>query len=241
MKKKSFLVLSALLLLLFATSCKKKINGDGPSVAQSRTVTDFTKVSLSIPGILYVTQEPGYKLTIDAQQNILDIIETAVSGGELRIKFDNTKRVGSHDKIVMRVSAPLFNRLNLSGTGDISGANALQTSSLQLGLSGSGSIILPEAEVTGNIEAFISGSGNIQVNTGTADAGNLNISGSGGIEMLGVTFKSIETRISGSGNIKAAVTNQLEAHISGSGSVYYKGSPTVNTHISGSGSVRKIQ
>ncbi|MBO9561360.1 MAG: DUF2807 domain-containing protein [Niastella sp.] len=241
MKKRSFLVLSALSLLLFATSCRKKINGEGPSVNQSRTVANFTKVSLNIPAILYVTQEPGFKLTIDAQQNILDMIQTNVSGDELRIRFDNDKRLGNHDKIIIRVSAPLFNSLGISGSGDISSSSALQSSSLWLGLSGSGSITLAEVNVTDKIDAYISGSGNIQVNTGTANNGGLNISGSGGIEMLGVTFRNIETHISGSGNIKATVTNQLEAHISGSGSVYYKGTPAVNTHISGSGSVRKVQ
>lgn len=239
--KKSILALGVLSLLLFATSCKKKITGEGSSITQSRTVSDFTKVSLAIPGILYVTQEPGYKLTIDAQQNILDIIETPVAGGELRIKFDNDKRVGSHDKIIVRVSAPLFNGLNISGSGDISSHNSLQTASLRLGLSGSGSIILAGADVTGRLEAFISGSGNIQVNSGLAETGDLNISGSGSIEMLGVNFKNASTYISGSGNIKAGVVQQLDAHISGSGSVYYKGSPTVNTHISGSGSVKKVQ
>lgn len=241
MKKRSFLVLSALSLLLFATSCRKKIDGEGPSVNQSRAVADFTKVSLHIPGIMYVTQEPTHKLTIEAQQNILDIIRTSVSGGELRIRFDNDKRVGTHDKIIVRVSAPMFNSLSLSGAGDIISSSDLQSSSLWLGLSGSGSIKLAQADVTGKLDAYISGSGNIQVNTGTADNGNLNISGSGSIEMLDVTFKDVDVHISGSGNIKATVTDRLDAHISGSGSVYYKGTPDVNSHVSGSGSVKKVQ
>jgi hypothetical protein len=239
--KRSILMLGVLSLLLFATSCKKKITGEGPAITQTRAVTDFTKVSFSIPGILYVTQEPGYKLTIDAQQNILDIIQTPVSGGELRIKFDNDKRIGSHDKIIVRVSAPLFNGLNISGSGDISSPSTLQSASLRLGLSGSGSITLSGVDVTGRLEGFISGSGNIQVNGGVAESGDLNISGSGGIEMLGITFKNADARISGSGNIKAGVTQQLNANISGSGSIYYKGNPQVSTKISGSGSVKKVQ
>nr|WP_315819212.1 DUF2807 domain-containing protein [Paraflavitalea speifideiaquila] len=197
--KRSILMLGVLSLLLFATSCKKKITGEGPSITQTRTVTDFTKVSLNISGVLYVTQEPGYKLTIDAQQNILDIIETPVSGGELRVKFNNDKRIGSHDKIIVRVSAPLFNGLTISGSGDISSSSTLQSAGLRLGLSGSGSITLSGVEVTGRLEGFISGSGNIQVNGGVAESGDINISGSGGIEMLGVTFKTTDARISGSG------------------------------------------
>jgi Putative auto-transporter adhesin, head GIN domain len=241
MNKKSILLISALSLLIFATSCKKRITGEGPSVTETRTLTDFNKISLNVSALLYVTQDPGYKFTIDGQQNILDLIRTTVSGEELSIWFDNGKNLGSHDKIIIRVSAPLFTALNISGSGDISGTNALQTPALKLNLSGSGSILLLETAVTGALDATISGSGNIQVNAGSADHGLLQISGSGSIEALGVIFENTEAHISGSGNIKATVNDQLEAHISGSGSVYYKGTPAVNTHISGSGSVRKVQ
>lgn len=237
--KKSILVPGVLLLLLLTTSCRKKITGEGPSVTQTRTVTNFTSVSLSLPALMYVTQEQDYKFTIEAQQNILDIIQTSVTAGDLRIKFDNGKNIGSHDKIIIRVSAPVFNGLVISGTGEISGTNALQTSSLRLALSGSGSIILPQADVAGKLDAYISGSGNIQVSNGVAVAGSLNISGSGSLEMLGVTFKNVDARISGSGNIKATITGELDAYISGSGSVYYKGTPAINSQISGSGAVRK--
>lgn len=239
MKKCSILV-GVLFTLFFASSCKKKITGDGPTVTQTRAVKDFTRVSLNIPATMYVTQDPGFELRIEAQQNILDIIETPVNGDELRIKFDNGKRIGSHDKIIVRVSAPVYNSLHISGTGEISSSDLLQSGSLKLSLSGSGNFILAGVEVTDRLEAFISGSGNMQVNNGIADRGSLNISGSGNLEMLGVSFKTAETRISGSGNIKASVTDRLDAHISGSGSVFYKGSPAVNTQVSGSGSVKKV-
>lgn len=239
--KKSILVPGVLSLLLLATSCRKEITGEGPSVTQTRTVTNFTRVSLSVPALLYITQKQDFKFAIEGQRNILNMIQTPVDAGELRIKFANGKNIGSHDKIIIRVSAPVFNSLIISGAGDISGTNALQTSSLRLALSGSGSIILPQADVTGKLDAYISGSGNMQVNSGVADGGSLNISGSGSLEMLGVTFKNMDARISGSGNIKATVNGELGVHISGSGSVYYKGSPAINSQISGSGAVRKVQ
>jgi hypothetical protein len=242
MKNKRFITLFALsFLVLSLTSCEKKIHGEGPVVTQTRTFGNFTKVFLSVPALLYVTQEPGYKCTIDAQQNILDILQTSVSAGELKIKFDNGKNISSHDKIIIRISAPLYEGLSISGSGDISGTNAFQTTRLQLVVSGSGSILLPETAVSGDIDAFISGSGNIQLNTGVANIGTFSISGSGSMEMLGVTFKTLNAQISGSGNVKATVTQELEAHISGSGSVWYKGSPAINSHVSGSGSVKKVQ
>lgn len=242
MKNKLFVTITALSLLSISlTSCEKKIHGEGPVVTQTRTTGNFTKVFLNLSALLYVTQEPGYKITIEAQQNILDIIQTSVSDGELRIKFDNGKNISAHDKIIIRISAPLYEKLSISGSGDISGANPFQSTRLGLVVSGSGSIMLPGVTVSGDVDAFISGSGNIQLTTGSANAGTFSISGSGNMEMLGVTFKTLDAQISGSGNVKAAVTQELEAHISGSGSVWYKGSPTINAHVSGSGSVKKVQ
>lgn len=232
-------MLGLLSTFVLTMSCKKKIIGEGPTVTQNRTVSDFSSVSFNIPGILQVTQEPGYKLSIDAQQNILDLIQTSINGTDLNIYFDRDKRIGSHDKIILRVSAPLFHGLSLSGSGDIKSNSQLQTSSLRLNISGSGSIMLAGAEVSGTLESVISGSGNIQANTGSAGNGKFSISGSGGINMLGLTFKTAEAHISGSGNVKATVTDELDAHISGSGSVYYYGNPTISTHISGSGTVKK--
>jgi hypothetical protein len=242
MKSKFLITITALsLLILSLTSCEKKIHGEGPVVTQIRTFGNFTKVFLGIPALLYVTQEPGYKCTIDAQQNILDILQTSVSSGELKIKFDNGKNINSHDKIIIRISAPLYERLSISGSGDISGTNAFQTIRLQLVVSGSGSILLPDAAVSGDIDALISGSGNIQINAGQANTGTLNISGSGSMKMLTTTFKTINVQISGSGTLEATVSQQLDAHISGSGSVWYLGNPVVNSHVSGSGSVKKVQ
>jgi hypothetical protein len=242
MKSSIVITFTALSLLLVSlTSCEKKIHGEGPVVTQTRTIGNFTKVSLNLPALLTITQEPGYKFTIDAQQNILDIIQTSVTGGELKIKFDNGKNISSHDKVIIKISAPAFEGLSISGSGDINGTNTLQSSALTLVVSGSGSIMLPEATVAGPLEAFISGSGNMQVNKGTANTASLSISGSGNMEMLGVTVKTLEAQISGSGNVKSTVTQQLNAHISGSGSVYYKGTPVVEAHVSGSGSVRKMQ
>ncbi|WP_276479431.1 head GIN domain-containing protein [Paraflavitalea pollutisoli] len=237
--KKSMLMLGVLSMFVLTMSCKKKITGEGPTVTQTRTFSGFNKVALNVPANLLVTQEPGYKLQIDAQQNILDILHTSIKGDELTIYFDWDKRIGSHDKIVMRVSAPLYHGLSISGTGDISANSQIQTTGLKLSLSGSGSIMLADAVVDGTLESVISGSGNIQVNTGTANKGNFTISGSGNINMLGFTVKNADARISGSGNVKVGVTDALEAHISGSGSVYYNGNPAVNAQVSGSGKVRK--
>lgn len=240
MKNNGILGWCVLLLLLAAMiSCRKRVTGEGPVVKQDRTPAAFDRISHEIDGVVYVTQEGTTRLTVEAQQNILDILETPVKDGELKIQFKNHTNVRTHDPIIVRISNPVINGLDVEGSGDLLMTNTLQANQLQLDVSGSGSIKAGDLLVAGRLSANISGSGGILALGGHANSGSLVVSGSGWINLLPVEHKTVEADISGSGNIKATVTDRLDARISGSGSVLYQGNPTVDTHVSGSGSVRK--
>lgn len=229
-----------LLVVVGVISCKKKVSGDGPVVTQERSVGDFNRLRVQLDAVTYVTQESGKKVVIEAQQNILDVIETPVLDGQLRIRIKEDKRLGSHNPIVVRISNSVLNGLEVDGSGDLVVTSALQASDLYLEVSGSGSVKAGELTVAGRLSANISGSGGILALGGFAENGEFKISGSGWIDLLPVKVKRVDANISGSGDIRTSVRDLLEGKISGSGSILYQGSPAVNTKISGSGSVRKL-
>ncbi|UYQ91980.1 DUF2807 domain-containing protein [Chitinophaga horti] len=224
----------------FGTSCRKEINGDGPTKTETRTATDFTALTVSVPAEVVVTQDPTYKLTIEAQNNILDVITSSVQAKELRIKFKDNKNIGDHEKIVIKVSAPMFNKLTINGAGEITSSNALTGTDLSLKTTGASKIRLLSATMTASLDAYISGSGDIEVLAGQAASGRLTTSGSGNINMIDVTVKKVTASITGAGNIRSDATDELKVKIAGSGSVFYKGTPAIDSEVSGSGSVKKI-
>lgn len=232
------LVVSVALSILFS-SCEK-ITGEGPVVTQDRAVQNFKAVSAGVSGRIYYTVSPTYKLEITAQQNILDILETFVSNGELIIKFRNGVNVHHHEEIVVRISGPSPEGITLSGSASFDLAGTVTGDQLDLQVNGSGNITSERVAVTDRLEATITGSGNITINDGTAKTTKTKISGSGNIQLSGVAAQDAETEISGSGNIRLKAAQNLNARISGSGSVYYLGTPQVSTQISGSGSVRPL-
>lgn len=234
-------IVAVMLLLLgsYMMAGCQKLKGDGPVVEQQRQVAAFSRITNSIDGTVYITQEGDRKLSIEAQQNILDVIETPVVDGRLSIYFKNGKRIGKHDPIVVRISTPVINDLDLQGSSDMLVTNDINTSELKLNISGSGELKTKQVQVTQGLYANISGSGNILALGGAAAYGNLSISGSGSINMLPVVITKVEAHISGSGNIRTTATSQLDVHISGSGDLWYGGNPQLSTHISGSGTVRK--
>lgn len=228
-------IFSAALLSLFFVSCKK-ISGNGPVVSQNRSTGTFTAIEASVGGEVVYTPGPVTQVTIQAQQNILDIIDTRVVNGELRIEFESGKIVGRHDDIRVTVSGPDVTGLTVTGSGNLLVAQPWQPQQAALSVNGSGAITVASLQ-TGSLNSKISGSGRITVGGGTAATAFADISGSGDIDHLNLSARTAGVRISGSGTAKLDVSEALDATISGSGNVYYKGNPRITTHVSGSGKV----
>lgn len=237
MKLIQFLIPAAFI-LLSTTSCKKGgifgMTGKGNPVSQTRSVSGFNKIHLSIDADVYYVQDTFYSVEISAQSNIMSNLETNVSGNKLEIEFD--KRVLKHSKITITIHAPDIYALEISGSGKIEAQSAINTSSMKLRISGSGDIYLSSLNA-GILDSEISGSGNINLYGGTIGTETLEISGSGDIDALGAVASSATARISGSGNVSLHATDNLNASISGSGDVKYRGNPAVNVNISGSGKI----
>lgn len=237
--KKLFFMLSATIALAGLSSCEK-IVGEGPVVIQERALQNFRYVSVGVGGKVNYKIDPTYKVEIQAQQNILDVLETVMDGEELVIKFRNGVNVRDHEQITINISAPVVEGVSLGGSAGFNLTGVVNADHLTLRVSGSGNIQVQQAILANRLDATISGSGNITVLQGSADNEMLKISGSGNINTADFTVLKANTDISGSGNVKVNASQQLDASISGSGSVYYRGTPVVSTHISGSGSVRPL-
>lgn len=227
-----------LVLALVFQSCEKLI-GEGPVVTEIRATPNFTGVELKVPGKLFYTEGPAYKVELQSQQNILNEVETMMSGNELVIRFrHNNTNLKSGETIVVNITAPALSKLEVDGSGEIESRASFNPVSLRLAVHGSGSIRVPDA-ATGLLDAEIGGSGKITMIEGIADNQSLKINGSGEMDFGNFIAKKSTARISGSGSIKLNVAETLDVNISGSGSVRYRGNPAVTSSVSGSGSVSK--
>lgn len=237
---KKTIAIAAMAVIFFSSCTKERIEGEGPVITQARTATNFSGISSGFSGKVHFIIDPVYKVEVMAQANIQDAIRTNVVNGILNVDIRNNIKLRSHEPIIVNVSAPSLDFVNVSGSGDIVAQGHNAVSRLDLGISGSGSIKIDEAVVSDKIDARVSGSGNITVNSGSAKNETIEISGSGGMTLTGVTAEKGEIHISGSGNVKVNLSQSLDAHISGSGDIWYLGQPVITTHISGSGKIRPL-
>ena len=206
------LVLLAVVLLAACSITK----GSGQVTTETRQVAGFTKVELSGTGELTIEKTGTESLTISAEDNILPLLTSEVSGDTLVLGTKPNAEIVPSKPITYSLTVKDLTGLSVSGSGSIR-ASDLTTDSLSSKISGSGTITA----------------------SGTVGAQDLDISGSGGYRAEQLTSRSVKARISGSGNASVLVSDTLDVTISGSGTLTYSGDPNVTQEISGSGKLIK--
>jgi hypothetical protein len=235
---KSNLILMVLFALFILPACHDDdfwgVRGEGPVVSETREIRTFDRIDLGVSGEVFLRQGSTQEVRIEAQRNILAIMETDVKNGKLEIDFGK-HNVRRYSDIKIYITVPEITSLKVSGSGKISGETDFEVFDLDLNISGSGRIDFGALNAN-SIDTDISGSGDLYLN-GDATRHNANISGSGKIKAFELKTENSDIEISGSGNAEVFATSHLKAKVSGSGKVRYKGSPTVDVNISGSGKV----
>ena len=205
---------------------------------ETRNVSGFTKVSFGVSGDLFIKIGSEFKLVIEGDKDVLEDIETVVSGDRLNIKKDNWNLNFDNERVTINLTMPEIEGLGVSGSGKAQIMDPVEADDLSLSVSGSGKLITSDLSVD-NLDCGISGSGDIILGSGgSVDNGEISISGSGGFSGEGVEIDHLKVSISGSGNCRCRAGDSLEARVSGSGNVTYSGNPKVDARVSGSGHVR---
>jgi hypothetical protein len=184
---------------------------------ETRDVQDFREVSLTGIGTLTIELGDQESLTLEAEDNIISIIETNVVGDRLTIGFERPVTVIPTKLVRYRLTVINLDGIDLSGAGSIV-AYGINADRLEVTLSGAGSLTI----------------------AGEVDHQDVLLSGLGGYNAEGLITNTAMVEVSGAGTAKVQVVEHLEVNVSGAGSVHYLGDPIVESNVSGLGSVKKI-
>lgn len=234
------LLLCVLIPVLF--SCNligERVEGNGQLANESRQVDNFTNVECSGPMDIILQDSPNPGVRIECDQNLLSYITTETRDKTLHIAQKHGYNLRSRNPMRVYVSAPVFNKVALGGSGNISGQSVLvNPDKMSLRLSGSGNI---DVQVnTPELETKMNGSGNVKL-SGSADKWDATLAGSGNMNCFGLNTQRAAITISGSGDAEVTASKQLTLKINGSGQIKYRGNANVESHINGSGSVTKVE
>lgn len=233
----------AFLIALFLSSCGLDINfgnfgtgekGNGNIVSDIRNVNeDFSSVIASEGIAVYVTQADDFKIEVEADENIIDLIATDIKNGKLRIHA--SENIGNATKNVF-VHLPEITALSGSSGAHLKTENRISATKLNIDGS-SGSLI--NIELTAEKLQIDTSSGSNLSISGNADHSTIEASSGSNINAKELRTSICQADASSGGNIKVQVTESLSAHASSGGNIAYLGNPNVQTKKSVSGSVHK--
>lgn len=217
----------------------RSVTASGNVKTETRDVTGFTGISLSLPAKVTIKQGNKEGLTIEADDNYLPLIETVVERGQLRIRptEKNMSFKGRSMKLNITIDAINIESLSVSGSGDIV-ADELNSPKLRTSIAGSGEVNI-KSLTSDSVKVSIAGSGDLNLG-GTSNELEGSIAGSGSIKADRLKAKNVVVKVAGAGEATIWATDTMKLSIAGSGDVKYWGDAKVTQSVAGSGSIKRL-
>lgn len=229
-------ILLVILSICLLQSCEVK-TGSGNIERQGRALQEFHSVNVGGSFEVVIRKGNNYKVTIEADDNILEDIETNVSGGRLKIEYRDGVNIRNAD-VKVYVETPELTAVTASASAEVKVEGVLNSDkTLEFHASSSASI---EAEIDAPAaEADASSSGTITLKGRTKDL-DTQASSAGQIEAGELLSESTKAQASSGGSISVHASLKLNGQASSGGSINYRGEPTVSRQESSGGSISKM-
>jgi hypothetical protein len=231
----SFAAIGAALVLLscIGTDC---ITGNGAVVKRTLQLQPVHAITLQGSLDVRLTQGEGQSVEVEAQENLVELVETTVKDGHWTIR---TRECYRTDKpFVVHLRVPKIDRITVQGSGDVDGTGTFTGNSFNLDVQGSGDLKI--SVNGGSVKTSVQGSGAVKV-SGTCDDLTATVQGSGDVKAGELNAGRARVNVMGSGDITVRTTGALEGEIMGSGDVEYVGSPSsLSVQVTGSGRVAPV-
>jgi len=203
-------------------------------VSESRTVAEFTNVVLAGEGAVVITEGPSGPLTVETDDNLLELIETTVDGETLEIRTRDGIDIDPTDSVRYTIDVPHLSAIELLGAGSFDVATWSADDALVV-LGGAGDIRVDGFAGT-SLTVELSGAGMITIAgmTGTQD-----VTASGVGDYVAADLESGTAMLDVDGTVSATVwvADALTVTASGVGEVAYYGEPVVAQEVTAPASI----
>jgi hypothetical protein len=209
--------------------------GSGNVVEETRSVQGFNSIDLAGFGQVIVEFGSEEALRIEAEDNLIGLIQTRVQNGTLVIEGDEDVTVIPTEPVRIFVTAIDLESITVSGAGDFQ-MPEFETASFQILITGLGNFTL-EGITAEALTVGIDGSGNVSIEDGQVVEQTVTIDGFGNYDAGDLESEIASVEIRGAGDATVWVTESLEASLAGVGNISYYGSPELTVDRSGLGDI----
>ncbi|OMP32799.1 MULTISPECIES: head GIN domain-containing protein [Mangrovimonas] len=234
-------IIIAALLGALASSCNldfkiSGIKGNGNVTTEQRQVTgEYTEIKISRGLDVYLTQSDTPSISVEADENLQDVIVTEVDGDVLKI-YANQNISSSASKKVM-VNFDKVSRIKATSGSDVHGTNTIEGDHFVLETS-SGSDMELDIQAK-SIDCSSSSGSELDLSGSTTDFIASASSGSD-IDAENLSTESSHVKASSGAGIKVNTSKELIATATSGGDVTYYGNPEkIEKSDNVSGSIKK--
>jgi len=247
MKNKIVFALAGLILIISILACNLSVNnfvggesirGSGLVVEETRSVSGISKVDLAMPGTLHISIGSSEELQIEAEDNLLEYIQTNVQGNTLRIETQRGINLQAPRPIEYYLTVAELEAVDISSSGDVE-VKDLESESFSASISSSGNLLISNL-VGDSLQVKISSSGDLDILGGEVREQNIRLSSSGEYRARDLASTGVDVNLSSSGDATLRVSERLTGRLSSSGNLYYIGNPTLDVSMSSSGRTERI-
>jgi len=223
------------IIMIIAASCNSTVHevGNGNMVTKNVEVENFEEVFVSGNYTIFLEKGDKPALTITADENLMQYIETEVRGDQLKV--ESTENIKSDEGLKLNITYDKLTSLEIGGAAEIENEGVLVSEYFNLDMSGAGSVDL-DLDVK-HLELTISGAGSVNFK-GKAIEQEVQMSGAGEYDAKDLLSQTCRISISGVGSADVNVEQKLVGEVSGVGGITYWGNPQdVQTNVSGLGGI----
>jgi hypothetical protein len=252
------LILATFVLSACSIGDGRTVRGSGDVVEETREVSGVTGVNLATIGNLTIEVGDTESLRIEAEDNLMEYLETEVRNGRLSIETQDNIRLDAKRPVNYYLTVTGLDTIVISSVGDIE-APDLEAERFSISISSTGKLEMGDLEAdtltvkisssgdvtmglldANTLEVDISSSGNLTIAGGQVKTQNVTISSSGNYTAQDLASDEAVVRLSSSGSATIWVQDNLKANLSSSGDLRYRGNPTVDATTTSSGDVTQI-
>ena len=216
MKRIAIALMLAFSALFVLSGCIHGVRGSGVRKTEKRDLPAFTSIETSGAFEVEVNCQKPASVEIEADDNILPLIQTEVRGGVLHVS--TTKGYNSSGGVVLRITVPDLESVKSTGAGKFRVSDVKND----------------------NFEIHSTGAAQV-VATGQSKSVKISSTGAGKIDAHNLRAETADVSVTGAASVDVYATDQLDVTVSGAGRVTYSGNPKVNKRVSGAGQVTKKQ
>jgi hypothetical protein len=196
------------------SGCHMGVRGSGVRKIEKRDLPDFNAIETSGAFEVQVSCQKPASFELEADDNLLPLVETEVRDGVLRVR--TTKGYRSSEGIVLRITVPDLASVKSTGAGKFNVAN-VKNDKFEIHSTGAATVVASGQSKSLKISS--TGAGKIDAHDLRAGDADVNVTGAAGVDVY--------------------ATDELDVTVSGAGRVTYSGNPKVNKKVNGAGQVIK--